>query len=347
MSHLHAVSLLIAAVLLGAVVPRASAAHNRAVYLGGFPLLKQQHSLTCEAAATSMATRAVLSEGQIMAAIPRNPNPNLGFRGNPDGEQGTVLRDYGVYAGPVQRALAHYGYTSQLLSYASVTDIRTALDQGWPVVAWITYKMEQAVPRLAWARGGQFFLVPHEHAVLVVGYRPGLLYVQDPWDGTRAAYDLKDFTRAWGYFGDMGLAVQPCQVPPAVSHLRLTDLSSASATWTWTPVAGAHYQVRVIRNRPHRRVTNHTLSGPSFTLRHPLPGETYQLIVTAVAVCGAPSPSVRLWTQLPLVLPSPTPEATVTVATPVTVPRPTGTPVSTSTPGTPAPPPAPSVTPTP
>ena len=154
------------AVILGGL-PR-SAAASPVVLLAGFPALKQQRSLTCESSAASMGTRGAISEGRIMALLPHSPNPNLGFRGNPGGQQGTSLVDYGVYAGPIHTALLGLGYASDVLLYGDEATLKAYINRGWPVVAWITYNLQRAQPRLSAYQGVQFFLVPHEHAVLVV-----------------------------------------------------------------------------------------------------------------------------------------------------------------------------------
>jgi hypothetical protein len=141
-------------------LPRTTSA-SPVVLLSGFPTLKQERSLTCESSAASMGTRGAVSEDQIMAALPRNPNPNLGFRGNPNGRQGTSLVDYGVYAAPVHAALGKFGYNSNVLSYANDGAIKSSIDRGWPVVVWVTYQLQPAQPRLAVHDGVQFVLVPH------------------------------------------------------------------------------------------------------------------------------------------------------------------------------------------
>src|SRR5947209_1962507 len=71
--------------------PHTSSAASGLVMLSGFPNLKQQHSLTCESSVASMGTQGVITESQLMSVMPRSPNPNFGFRGNPDGFQGTQL----------------------------------------------------------------------------------------------------------------------------------------------------------------------------------------------------------------------------------------------------------------
>src|SRR5947209_1004740 len=122
--------LTVALVATVCVTPSTSSAARARVILQGFPALKQQHELTCEASAASMATRGLVTEEQLMSVMPRRANPNLGFRGNPDGLQGTKLVDYGVYAQPVHVALAKYGYNSDVLLYSSDDTIRSYLNRG-------------------------------------------------------------------------------------------------------------------------------------------------------------------------------------------------------------------------
>ena len=56
------------------------------ILLSGYVPARQQHPLSCEAAATAMATRGILSEDMILARMPVNPDPNFGYRGNWNGQ---------------------------------------------------------------------------------------------------------------------------------------------------------------------------------------------------------------------------------------------------------------------
>lgn len=307
--------------------------------LPGFPLLRQHHPLTCEAAATSMATQARILEGQIMAALPRNPNPNLGFRGNPDGEQGTKLIDYGVYAAPIHQVLIQDGYQSDVLMYAPDAELKAYIDRGWPVVVWVTYALQHADPRLEWSNGTQFFLVPHEHAVLVVGYDGTSVFVNDPFRATRERYNWSNFNRAWGYFARMGLAVEPCPVPEPVSHLRPVAVSDQSITWAWRPAVNAWgYRVRVTQHNGHSQVVyTGTIQDHRFTLATIVPGAGYEIAVSSLSACGAASAVSRVWTYPPppTATPTATPmEATLTppTSTATATPSPTARPTATATP---------------
>jgi len=314
--------LVLAITLLG--FPAQSSASRGRVYLSGFPALRQQHSLTCEASATSMATRAHVRESQIMSFLPRNPNPNLGFRGNPDGTQGTRLVDYGVYAGPVQKVLLHYGYKSDSLMYGDFPQIISYINRGWPVVAWVTYALQRARPRFAWWSGSQFFLVPHEHTVLITGYDSSSVVVNDPWDGGVYRYKWQSFNRAWGYFGRMALAVNPCAVPKQVTRLRSKGVTTIGMNLSWKKVPADHYQITIIRSvsgQPDTTTYKGTVPTNTFTRPSPLANANYQVTVRAVASCGSTSKATTLWIQTPAVLPTPMPSPTAS-------PLPTHTPTT-------------------
>jgi uncharacterized protein YvpB len=318
--------------------PRASAAPY---VLSGFPLLKQQHSLTCEASAASMGTRAAITESQIMAAIPRNPDPNFGFRGSPDGYQHGDLADYGVYANPVHRALLRYGYASEVITYGTDDKIAGYVARGWPVVVWVTYQLRKEQPRLVEQNGVQFFLVPWEHALLVVGYGPQTLVANDPWTRQRVRYSWAQFNRSWGYFGNMALAIAPCPMAAPVQEIRQSALSTSQVKWSWKPAARAsRYRVQVVqRGNPDVVVYQQVQTVRHVVLINPNPGAEYDISVQAMSACGAAARPTLYSTLLPAVLPTPTltptpkPTVTPTVTTSSTA---TQTPTTAAT-GTPTP----------
>jgi uncharacterized protein YvpB len=175
------------------------------------PLLKQEHSLSCESSAAAMAARfhgLQISESSILRALPLHENPNLGFRGNVDGPYGG-LEDYGTYADPIRRALTGLGLQVEQLD-GGIKEIKQNIRLGRPVIAWVTYRMQVQSPRrVTLSDGTTVTMVPYEHAVLVVGYNAEGLWVHDPYDGTRAFYAESDFRRSFSYLGNMALVVGP------------------------------------------------------------------------------------------------------------------------------------------
>ncbi|MBV9280596.1 MAG: hypothetical protein JOZ41_10980, partial [Chloroflexi bacterium] len=201
------------------------------------------------------------------------------------------------------------------------------------------------VPRLAWANGTQFFLVPWEHALLVVGYDGQTITANDPWTAKMVRYGWADFNRAWGYFAKMALAVEPCQAPLPVSNLRPIDLSPDGITWAWRP--GAHatgFHVKVTRRWNGSQVLfDGTQTAPTFTLTAVTPGASYVISVQSLSSCNGLSSPQRLWT----VAPAPTSTPTPTPAEGTLPPTATPTATPTSVPPTSTPTMVPTATPTP
>jgi len=169
---------------------------------------KQSHSLSCESSAASMAAQyhdIVLTEAEVLAALPPNDNPYLGFRGNVDGPTGGIV-DYGVYAGPVQQILNNAGLQAREIE-GGLEWIRAALARGNPVIAWVTYDCQVSTPTTRVIGEQTVPLVPYQHVVVLTGYNQDGMWANDPWDGQEDFYSNGDLRRAMAYFGDMALEV--------------------------------------------------------------------------------------------------------------------------------------------
>lgn len=306
----------------------AHAAAPRSVYLSGYPTLRQQHRLTCEASTVSMATRGVLTEDQVMVPLPRNADPNLGFRGRPDGVQKEDLRDYGVYPAPLTSVLARAGYPSTSIYDGSDSVIRQYLNQGWPVVVWVTYGLLPQRPRWVLQNGRGFVLVPHEHTLLIVGYDSQTIIANDAWTGFLVRYRWQDFNRSWAYLGRMALVIGPCITPDPPRSVAPTRRGHA-ISWNWqaSPHA-ARYQVTLLQLRSDGRwKAEHPVivTGTTYTTTIPLLSAKYDLRLVALSVCGAQSSVIDSYSSVPQ-----------TTATPVSTPTvvPSASPTSTPTPST-------------
>ncbi len=169
---------------------------------------RQSHNLSCESSAASMVAQyhgVNLSEAEVLAALPRNDNPHLGFRGNVDGPTGGI-EDYGVYAGPVMAVLNARGLYARPVE-GGLAGIKAAIARGNPVIAWITYNCLPSTPVEVTIDGKPVILVPNQHTVVVTGYDAEGVWANDPWDGQEDYYANADFQRAMGYFGDMAIEV--------------------------------------------------------------------------------------------------------------------------------------------
>lgn len=169
---------------------------------------RQSHNLSCESSAASMAAQyhgLPLNEAEVLAALPLNDNPHLGFRGNVDGPTGGI-QDYGVYARPILDILNERGLRASLVA-GGLEGIRAALARQNPVIAWLTYNCLPSSPTTVSIDGVDVVLVPNQHAVVVTGYNTQGVWANDPWDGQEDFYPYADLQQAMSYFGFMAIEV--------------------------------------------------------------------------------------------------------------------------------------------
>jgi uncharacterized protein YvpB len=169
---------------------------------------RQSHNLSCESSAASMVAQyhgVPLSEADVLAALPLNDNPHLGFRGNVDVAPGGI-EDYGVYAEPIMTILNSRGLQARLVA-GGLDGIKAAIARGNPIIAWVTYNCQPSTPTTVTIGGQAVTLVPYQHAVVVTGYSVDGVWANDPWDAQEDFYTAVDFRRALGYLGDMAIEV--------------------------------------------------------------------------------------------------------------------------------------------
>jgi LysM repeat protein/uncharacterized protein YvpB len=192
----------------------APAAQDGSTKLRAMPVMQQSLPLSCEAAAVSIATAYwgnQVSEWVFIENIQPNPNPHLGFRGDITGAFGGT-DNYGVYAEPFQSVLSNYGFGSDVFyANGNANFLKAQIDQGRPVVVWMTNLASVQTRSYETVDGSRFALVPQEHAVVVYGYDDNGVSVADPGDGSYRQFTWNDFMRSWGYFDGMSLVVYPQQ----------------------------------------------------------------------------------------------------------------------------------------
>lgn len=166
----------------------------------------QQHSLSCESAAAFVASTMVgvrLDEDAILAALPRDANPNLGFRGNVDGPTGG-LDDYGVYAAPIVAAVSNLGgpYGLSVRQISGEGELRAEIARGHPVEVWITANLRPGVRQ----QQPGYYLVRGEHAVTVIGIDQTQIIVSDVGSGQPRIWPMSQFLNSWKLFDYEGIA---------------------------------------------------------------------------------------------------------------------------------------------
>jgi uncharacterized protein YvpB len=177
----------------------------------GVPSVHQKYNLSCEYAAAYAVTKFwgdPITENEFLRAVPRNPNPHVGFRGNIMGPIGG-LTDYGIYAEPLVPVIEANGYDATVF-YGGVDRLKANLRAGNPVVVWLTTGRNVYRKVYTYTYAGQSFkLVPGEHAVVAYGYDSGGLQVMDVGNGQYYYTDWTSFLRRWGYFDQMSLVIVP------------------------------------------------------------------------------------------------------------------------------------------
>lgn len=192
----------------------------------------QEHNLSCEAAALKMALSYYgikVDELTLIRYMTRDPrparfdragrliawgDPAYSYVGNPDGNIHRY-QGYGVYYQPVALAAMHAGASvlqagSGLYAAAvQPADVYRAVLAGHPVVAWIsnTYHQVKLSYYISY-RGEKVDYTLTEHAVTVVGVRPGAVLINDPWFG-RAWHSKAQFESAFRTFAGMAVVVGP------------------------------------------------------------------------------------------------------------------------------------------
>lgn len=189
----------------------------------------QDHRLSCEAAALKMALAyegikvdeltlmrymsldsrpARISNGTLVTW----GDPAQAYVGNPDGHI-EWYTGYGVYNGPVARAAlragAHVvGSGSGLYGKGIAPNaIYQAVLSGHPAVVWIsnTYRAVRLARYTAYD-GATVMYTLTEHAVTVIGVRPGAVLINDPWFG-QAWHSKAQFESAYRTFDDMAVII--------------------------------------------------------------------------------------------------------------------------------------------
>lgn len=165
------------------------------------PLHRQEHPLSCEAAALQMAMASLgvdVSEDDLLAHLARDPtprsampdgsivwgDPEQGFVGNWDGT--FAVDGYGVYEQPIADLARAFGFpASTALHGSDPAQLYAAVRDGEPVVVWMPYGGEVR-GRGVWTTpaGLEVGYVVTEHAVVLAGADDGGVVFADPYTGT-------------------------------------------------------------------------------------------------------------------------------------------------------------------
>ncbi len=190
------------------------------------PLHKQEHALSCEAAALQMAMAALgntVAEDDILAVLPRDTTPRtarpdgLVEWGDPDRGyvgvwDGVFARDgYGVYEGPIADVAVGYGFAGTVQGRnVDPNSLYAVVRDGWPTVVWIPYGLT-VNGRGSWLtpQGTQIEYVVTEHAVVLAGTTENGVVYADPYTGRLRNAAYADFEAGMLELGNRAVTIRP------------------------------------------------------------------------------------------------------------------------------------------
>lgn len=139
-------------------------------------------------------------------------NPYVAYVGNPRDQQSGFF----CYAPPIVEAARRYlaavkgVHTAFDVSGSTWRQLINYLDEGIPVVAWVTEDLEKIRPGFAWRLidSGDYYSAPGNlHAVVINGYSGEYLHVMDPVRG-QVRYNAGDFFAAYYALGSHAVIVR-------------------------------------------------------------------------------------------------------------------------------------------
>jgi uncharacterized protein YvpB len=191
------------------------------------PLIRQSHSLDCEAASlqAALATRgtsvsqdwelgqfgadlrpAAVSNGNVVAW----GDAWQTFVGNVNASESNFT-GYGVYWPPLQRVATSVGHYAQGGQNWTPNDVYLELSAGHPVVIWInnSYRWQPVRYWTAWDGARVPYSIPGDHTVVLTGINMQNHSVQllDVGEGVTRTFSMQQFESFWGTFNNMALVV--------------------------------------------------------------------------------------------------------------------------------------------
>jgi uncharacterized protein YvpB/LysM repeat protein len=179
------------------------------VVVPNVPTYRQSRNLSCEYAATYIATSAFgnpIAEDVMIESIPVALNPHYGYRGNIDGLWGNT-DDYGIYPEALAPTLNSYGFVGETFYSEGDTSYLIAnIDAGKPVVVWLGLWGDT---RVKLDDEGTYSVAAGMHVMTVYGYSDEGVFLSDPATGGTKFYDWNTFVDLWSVLDGMAMAVYP------------------------------------------------------------------------------------------------------------------------------------------
>jgi uncharacterized protein YvpB len=168
----------------------------------------QWYTLDCEArtAVDWAAFYGVnIDENAFLGSIPHSDNPDLGFVGRFDGQQGQLPPfSYGVHADPIANLLNEFGVSARSGKGFSWNDIKYEIASGRPVIAWVIYNTVPGTSiQYQDSEGNITTVASFEHTIIVTGYTSDTVFISD--NGRYYERALQVFLASWSTLGNMAI----------------------------------------------------------------------------------------------------------------------------------------------
>lgn len=132
-------------------------------------------------------------------------DPKEGFVGDITGRN----KGYAVYVQPLQELMEHYLPNRTVnLTGKDFNDVLTQIKAGKPVVIWTTGDYKVPDRWESWKHENKQITAPLDlHAVVLIGFENGYIYVNDPLTGKKAHKVNKEtFIQSWDALGKQALS---------------------------------------------------------------------------------------------------------------------------------------------
>lgn len=173
----------------------------------------QSYGLSCEsrsAADVAAFWGTPLSEADILNALPRSDDPEIGFVGDVNGAWGYIPpHAYGVHAQPIAAVLQQRGLDAIARVEMPFTELHAEIDAGRPVIVWVIGAVWNGTPQVYTTNARkQVTVAAFEHTMILIGYDENNVTLVNAGDGNTGVYSLAGFLASWKVLNNMAVAVK-------------------------------------------------------------------------------------------------------------------------------------------
>lgn len=147
-------------------------------------------------------------KGNPILEVVKWGNPNVGFVGS---VQGGAQLGYGIYNGPLLTLLNQVAPGQGVnMTGDTFAEVLQHVAEGVPVEVWTTINFQPTNDWVTWqSPEGPVTATPMEHAVLIVGYTPTTVIVNNPANGEAGeAVNRTEFIEAWHQLGRQAITMK-------------------------------------------------------------------------------------------------------------------------------------------